>query len=238
MDRLILFLIICPFFIFAGCKEDSNISFSEINISSKNNNIVEVNIPRAAGDEVISNIINSKIANRINRSLQLNDSVRSLQSIEDGIAYFNNEYKAFKEDFPESSQIWEAQIDGELLHQSAELICISITTYINTGGAHGILNISFLNFDSFTGNLIPNINLFKDLNAFKKVAKPYFENAISYKTRSFDTEIFKLPENITYSGNGIVLLYNTYEIASYAEGIIEFTIPYNEAQPYLVFNSL
>lgn len=238
MHRIIFVLIICSSYIFLGCKEESQISFSEVNISSKNNEIVEINIPRAAGNEIISNEINSKISDHINKSLQLNDSNSSIKSIKESIASFNNEYEAFKEDFPESAQIWEAQIDGEVLYESAELICVSITTYINTGGAHGLLNISFLNFDSHTGDLIPNINLFKNLNDFKAVAKPYFENTISNENIAIDTKIFKLPENITYSDEGILFLYNTYEIASYADGIIEFTIPYSEVESFLVFNSL
>ena len=36
-----------------------------------------------------------------------------------------------------------------------------------------------------------------------------------------------------FNENGIILLYNVYEIASYVQGVTEFTIPYAEANPYL-----
>jgi hypothetical protein len=45
---------------------------------------------------------------------------------------------------------------------------------------------------------------------------------------------FVLPENIGYNEEGLLLLYNTYEIASYAMGITEFTIPYSEINNLLL----
>ena len=52
-----------------------------------------------------------------------------------------------------------------------------------------------------------------------------------------ESDTFNLPENITYNEEGIVLLYNAYEIAPYATGILEFEIPYSEIENYLAFYS-
>ena len=124
------------------------------------------------------------------------------------------------------------------MHQSSEIISIAITSYVNTGGAHGALNIRLLNFNAETGNPIENEVLFKNMDAFKSVVATYFERATKNKDTFLNHDGFEWPANMGYSDEGFVLLYNAYEIAPYSTGIIQFTIPYEEAGSYLVFNSL
>lgn len=232
-------LTICYFIAFFNCEEEKKTVFSEINITTENNSLVEVNIPEASGNKVVSNQINTKIQNTVISALHIGnpDEITST-SIEESITAFNNEYEVFKTDFPESSQLWEAQIDGEIMYQSPELTSVALTSYTNTGGAHGILNISFLNFNSKTGQSLKNNQLFDDVETFKNVAEPYFQEATKEKSLLLKHIPFELPANIGYTEEGIVLLYNTYEIAPYSDGIIEFAIPYDKVEDYLVFNSL
>ncbi len=233
------FISIFIFFVFFSCAEEQKTTYSEINITAKNNNLVEVNIPKATGNKSVSNQINSEIQKKVISALHIGnlEDVHS-PSIEESIISFNNEYNAFNQDFPESSQLWEAQIDGEVIYQSEELTTIAITTYKNTGGAHGNLNISFLNFDSKTGQKLKNSQLFTDMESFKTLAKAYFEAETKEKSLLTDYNTFELPENIGYSEDGIILLYNTYEVAPYTTGIIEFAIPFSKTTSYLAFNSL
>ncbi|MFV9549677.1 DUF3298 and DUF4163 domain-containing protein [Algibacter sp. PT7-4] len=226
------------FFAFFNCKEDTTTVFTNVNITSQNNTIVEINIPKATGSNAISNTINTTIHNTVISTLHISnlDNITSL-SVEESINAFNNEYTAFKNDFPEAVLPWEAQVDGEIMHQSSNIISIAITSYINTGGAHGNLNITFLNFNAETGKKIENNQLFNNIEGLKKIIKPYFVEATKNKNLLIDNAEFKLPENIGYNENGIVFLYNTYEIAPYTTGIIEFVIPYKDINPYLVFNS-
>lgn len=230
---------ICYCFLLFNCNEEQKTVFSDINITTENNNIVEVNIPQASGNKTVSNLINTEIQKTIIAALHIGnpDKITS-SSLEESITSFNSEYIGFKSEFPETDQSWEAQIDGEVLYQSPGLTSVAITSYTNTGGAHGILNISFLNFDSKTGQRIQNKHLFNDIEAFKIVATPYFKDATKDKSLLLDYKQFELPANIGYSEDGIVLLYNTYEVAPYSSGIIELAIPFEEAEPYLVFNSL
>ena len=51
----------------------------------------------------------------------------------------------------------------------------------------------------------------------------------------FETESFYLPDNIGYTENGLILFYEPYEIASFADGPIILTIPYTDANPFLNF---
>ncbi len=47
---------------------------------------------------------------------------------------------------------------------------------------------------------------------------------------------FQLPETIGYGDEGLIILYNPYEIASYSQGIIEFSIPYDDVSSFLNIN--
>ncbi|NCO62784.1 MAG: DUF3298 and DUF4163 domain-containing protein [Flavobacteriales bacterium] len=231
-------IIITCFLLFQTCKEESLMSFSEINITTENNTLVDINIPKASGNESIANAINSEISNIIIQELNIGDTNDSTSlTIEESINSFNREYLAFIDEFPESNQAWEALIDGDVIFQSENIITISLTSYINTGGAHGILQISLLNFDAVSGHRIPNQNLFNNQEAFTNLAKTFFDNTVEDKTLLFDPDNFKLPANMGYSDDGLLLLYNVYEIAPYVTGIIDFTIPYEKIEAYLVFDS-
>ena len=67
------------------------------------------------------------------------------------------------------------------------------------------------------------------------MAKTYFDASIKDKSTLFEKDNFTLPVNIGYTEEGLILAYNVYEIAPYSTGLIDFTIPYEEADDYLVF---
>jgi hypothetical protein len=230
--------IICSFLIFLSCKEELKISFSEISPTIENNSLVEINIPEAIGNEAITTAINAVIQKTVIALLHIGniDNLRS-KSIEESISLFNEEYNLFKNDFPETEQPWEAQIDGDIMFQSSEIISIAITSYKDTGAAHGGLNISFLNFETETGKLIQNDNLISNIEAFKTIAQTHYEQALKEKDIVTNAEAFDLPKNIAYSEEGIILLYNLFQTEPYSTEIIEFTIPFEEVASYLVFNS-
>ncbi|WP_111307815.1 DUF3298 and DUF4163 domain-containing protein [Confluentibacter sediminis] len=232
------FISFCFLLLFC-CNEEQKLVFVDSNITTEHNTLVEVIIPTATGDNnSIVSSINSDITNEVIKALHTGGSETiTSKSIEESIITFNEEFTAFKLDFPESPQPWEAQIDGEIMHQSPEIISMSITSYINTGGVQGSLNISFLNYDTKTGQRIKNIDLFKNIEGFKEIAKQYFENTLENKDNAFDVNGFELPENIGYIDEGVILLYNAYEIAPYASDIIEFTIPFEKVNAYLNFDS-
>ena len=221
-----------------SCKNDPLITFKETTISTDDKSAVEVNIPLAEGNTPLSESINKTIKNSVIYTLQIGapNSITP-ETIEESIQAFDKDFHDFLNDFPESEQNWEAQIDGDIMYQSEDIISVAITSYIDTGGAHGSLNISFLNFNAQTGKTILNTDLFKDKEAFYTLSKSYFLVNVDTKDSLFEPEKFVLPANIGYTVDGIILLYNTYEIADYSEGVIEFTIPYDKVNSLLVFDS-
>jgi hypothetical protein len=49
----------------------------------------------------------------------------------------------------------------------------------------------------------------------------------------FERDTFYLPQNIGFTQDGVKLLYNEYEVASYADGPVELLLPYKEVKKYL-----
>lgn len=49
----------------------------------------------------------------------------------------------------------------------------------------------------------------------------------------FEYEKFNLPQNIFYTDKGLLLYYNSYEAASYADGPKELLLPYVEVEEFL-----
>ena len=230
----LLILIIFSF----SCIEKTPLTFTEISSKFNNNAIIEINVPNAEGDTPLSKIINAKIETHIANQLNFNEDDTDSIILSDVVKKFDAEYKTFKNDFEENALIWEAMFDGEVTYQSSEIISIAITSYLNTGGAHGNMNVVFLNFDANTGNLLGFSDIVSNKTAFEDIAKTHFKVATQivddtgYGDYFFD-ENFHLPSNIGFNDEGLTLFYNVYEIASYAIGITDFTIPYNEISDYL-----
>lgn len=221
-----------------SCEIKSNsLSFEEETITTPTNQIVQITIPLAKGNEDVSKKINRKIKAIIAQSLAIGDPDKEIFSLETQIDSFNIQYQNFKEEFPDPPIVWEAQIDGETLYQSDEIITIALTIYTNTGGAHGISTISFVNFDTLSGEPLSTLDIFNNVSAVHDISKQYFFDEIKGKENDyFDTNEFELPANVGFSDEGIVFLYNVYEIAPYSMGITEFTVPFEKLETYLNYH--
>ena len=191
-----------------SCKKESSLNFIEEIITHEDYAIIEIVYPKASGDEVVSNAINKYIENHISNAINFEEDVILFK---EAVNNFNSNYIEFKTEFPESSQKWEALIDGEVIYKSPELICIAINTYIDTGGAHGNGNITFFNFNPENGELYNIIDLIKDSNAFTELVKTHFTKQIDKdEDKSLDNYFFgadfKLPSTLGFSDEGVIIL--------------------------------
>jgi hypothetical protein len=239
LDKIVLIIALTSILI--SCDEEVQITFGEFNIERSEYAIIEINAPRAEGDYHIIDSINSRIENHIARVLNFAEDETKI-TLDASLKKFDSVYLAFKEDFEETSLIWEAIVDGEVTYQSPDIISIALNSYLNTGGAHGNMTISFLNFNARTGDIIKNNALIKNNPAFLELAKTHFKKKLQVSKDNesisdyFFGEDFHLPSNIGLSDEGLVLIYNVYEIASYSQGITEIIIPFEEALSFLFYN--
>ena len=225
-----------------SCEKEVNIDFSEDNIESSKSTEISINFPKAEGTEAVASKINKTISTYIVNQINLSEDTIENITIDDAVNTFNDAFNSFKSDFPESSQKWEAFIDGEVTYRSPEVICIAINSYLDTGGAHGNTTVKFFNFDPQSGKLLRKKDLIDNMGAFSEVVQQQLLEIIKANGENdsmadvFFGKDFQLPETLGYSDKGLIILYNRYEIASYAQGIVEFTIPFEEVNSYLAIN--
>jgi len=126
------------------------------------------------------------------------------------------------------------EVSTYVSYQTSDLLNISLNYegYIG-GAAHGFRGIYSLFFDLKTGEEIFLNDLFIDSEEFKKVAESFFRKEYEIPDHEninsvgfwFENDTFELPKNILITQDKIILFYNTYEIACYADGAKIVEIP-------------
>ena len=241
MKNSIFSLIMILLLISCGKEEKlvfENLSFSNDNCSQCPE--IQIDVPQALDNRKISTTINSAIREEVILILSYEEEVE-VADIPSAISSFNNSYKTLQKMFPDESIPWEAKIDAEIAYENNDLITIMLNSYIFTGGAHGYGSTRFLNFEKKSGLELARNDLFKNQGNFVDFAEERFrmqekipdDQSINSTGLMFELDEFYLPENIGFTESGLKLLYNPYEVASYADGTIEMTIPYGEVEKFL-----
>lgn len=203
---------------------------------------VDISVPYAEGVPVVADSINKAIYNTARKIIYFGETPSNAKNYDDLVDSFISSYEELKRDFPEDPTMgWEAIFKGSVDYASDSIIGIKINHYTFTGGAHGYEGDRSLLFNANTGKLYKYNDLFKDVNAFKQFAEKKFREkykipagkSINSTGLMFENDTFALPQNIFFKDKGILLLYNSYEAAAYAEGQKEIFLPYSEADPYL-----
>jgi len=133
---------------------------------------------------------------------------------------------------------WDFDEDVKVIYNANDILSLEFSAYYYTGGAHGGYGSIFKNIDLKSGKTI----LLKDL------LKPGYQDALSsiitkaLKQQYGMTETTKLSDNgffvetIDPSSNfyltkkGIGFVYNPYEIACYANGMIDIFVPFSDME--------
>lgn len=243
-----LFLVLTLSLLILSCNKDApELSFDELNIEQvselncnpeeENCTFIGIKVPWAMGKDTRSNLMNSHIEDHVIKMIDYQD-YEDLESLESLAQTFIDDYEISAKEFPEYNIPWEAYVEGEITYQSEKLISIQFDVALFTGGAHGYTSVTYLNFDPETGRLVSNEELFSQ--DFKDFAEVRFrkkndipENeSINSTGLFFEDDEFQLPQNIGFHPNKVVLIYNSYEIASYSEGNIQLVFKMEEAKKY------
>jgi len=243
MGRFFVFGSILTLFI-AGCSTEEKISFT--NIDPIENNCEDC--PKIAIDLPIAQPETTPEAQKINETLTefaisilyYTDEDRP-DSIADAIADFNLQYKKLKEAYPENIVPWEAKVKGEVSYENERFVSILFDSYVFTGGAHGYGSTSFLNFDLQTGEELSEGDFFNNPKEFTAFVETIFreqndlkpEDNINSTGFMFEDDKFHLPASIGFDNQGVILIYNPYEIAAYSDGQTTIQIPMDQAKAYI-----
>lgn len=202
---------------------------------------IKVKIPVANGVPIVADSINKKVFSVLKQIIYFGEKPYTSKDYNGLLKSFIDSYEQLQKEFPKDKFGWEGDIKGSVTYQSENILNIQIDHYTYTGGAHGYHGLRSLLFNTETGKSISVNQLFKDRDLFKAFAEKKFREKykipankeINSSGLMFENEKFQLPQNIFFTDSGILLYYNSYEIASYADGAREMLLPYNEVNDFL-----
>ncbi|HSD13837.1 MAG TPA: DUF3298 domain-containing protein [Flavobacterium sp.] len=241
--RNVFLLVFAALSLFSCKKEELNFKTKKFHkefAQKSDTTIIEIEVDVAQNKSEAADSINTLFLKEINFLFSF-DSTKTTENYPEICAQFIKEYVDFRKEMPEYATPWDANAMGKIAYQSEKLLNLTIDYYSFTGGAHGNGGSRSFFADPETGKRIKKEDLFSDFKGFVKLAEQKFRKQQKIPARLninetgywFEKDAFHLPENIFYTDKGILLLYNQYEIASYAEGPIELIIPYSEADKFL-----
>ena len=203
---------------------------------------ITVKIPIAKNAPVVADSINKKVFLVLKEIIYFGEKPYIATDYNGLLASFIDSYEKLQKEFPNDTFGWKAEVKGSIKYLSESVLNIEINHYTYTGGAHGYQGLRSLLFDPSTGKSISDEELFNDKDAFVAFAEKKFRakykipanKSINATGLMFENEKFNLPENIFYTDEGLLLYYNSYEAASYADGPKGLVIPYKDVNDYLV----
>jgi Protein of unknown function (DUF3298) len=180
----------------------------------------------------IQDKINQSILEEVIETMQIGDTT-GFRTIEAAANMWVGLYKEYlSEDIGERVALtYDLEGSGHIYKHYA---VTTLPVYSFTGGAHPNHYTSLSNYNLNTGDLIELEDIMADTSAFKGIVEKALNDYIStLKDDASDKEMyfwgkaFYLPANFAIQENGLYFIYNPYEIAAYALGAQEFTIPYS-----------
>ena len=224
------------FLTLTACQKDNKtIVFSEVNILNEDTAVIEINIPKAEAEEEIASKINRKLNDFVSDALHIETEKQKKETIEESIQAFKDAYSSFNtlisEELENELPVWEALIDGEVIYNKENIICIAMNASINTGAANTSMVFRFLNFNPKTGDLLTNKDLLTNEVEFTALVEKYYTEKTN--TSYINKDTFSLPNALGFTADGVIILYDNFNLGAFEKEIIEFTIPYSEANDYL-----
>ena len=129
-----------------------------------------------------------------------------------------------------------------LIKSPSSYASLAFLKYEYSGGAHGLSHQSYLTFDLNNSSIVTLKGLFKEGVDYKKLIDQAIR--LQLKERTEKGEYFftgaagfnGIKDNQEFYINTegqLVIVFNVYEIAPYAAGVIEFTLDSSKLMPYL-----
>ena len=221
-----------------SCREEQSLGIMPITYTRQSPK-VHVQLPQADTTLQLGRAINSALQEEVISLLAFDEAVY-IRDVSQAISSFSSGYEELIENFAGTPE-WEATITADVSYEDAQLLSIRMQSYLFTGGAHGFEEVRFLNFDKRRGREIEGINMFTNFAPILTLSEEMFRIAqaipmggdINSTGFMFEGNQFHLPETIGFNEHGMVLHYNQYEVASYADGPITLTLPWAEIKPLL-----
>ena len=127
----------------------------------------------------------------------------------------------------DEKNLGESSVVIRFIGQNQNLATFEMLSYTyNAGAAHGMYHKEYVNFDLKSKKRIALQDLIVAGTEKKLIEALYRNNMMWLDDHSIEQAKLQLSDNFYYGANGIVFVYPLYDLASYAEGMSELTLPY------------
>ena len=128
---------------------------------------------------------------------------------------------------------WSSYLQAKLREQHAPLFVVELSSYIHTGGAHGMPGRGFINFDREQDRelKLADVVMPGKEGAFWRVAAKAHQQWLlaNEHDATFSCQWpFQQTSNIAFLRDNVLLKYDVYSIAPYSSGHPEIVIPYSD----------
>lgn len=202
---------------------------------------ISITALKSEGDSPFSYRFNQKILSEVS-SFIYGDSDVNFKKKSTINEVIDSYLKNFSEDTSNIIVRKELIMVDSISFQNDNLVSLKENSYVYSGGAHGINRVQYYNFDAKTGEVISQDSLFVNKEIVTELADQYFREHYNIApNEDFDqvgfwfSEGFELPENIGFTDKDMILYYNPYEIAPYAQGPTCIRIPLSKISNVLRF---
>jgi len=179
----------------------------------------------------------------INKLITFNDNPdRQYNSLEEAGEGFIKEYEDYQKLDYSSPWPWYSKIEANVVENHKSYLGIEVKYEDFMGGAHGNHGTIYSNFDLHSKKEITlqDAILNNKMDSLTRVAEEIFKKnegidslQNSFPNYFFEDGKFSLNNNFLFQKDGILFLYNIYEIKAYAEGTTRLEIPYSKINSLL-----
>ena len=162
-------------------------------------------------------------------------------TVNEAVNGFVANFQDYMGDFPTAVELYELDIQNFMAYSDDQFMSFKTDYYLYTGGAHGFGGQEYLVLDSQTGTQLLLDEIVKDEAAFTQFAEAQFKSqqnipesdAINSTGFWFEDEQFYLSESYGFTQEGFEVIYQAYDISSYAQGPITLSFNWDQIKPYL-----
>jgi len=166
-------------------------------------------------------------------------SENEIRTKEEYIERLLKDFEAFQKEFPDaSSGGYQQHSQTEITFKGRDAISVLLISNIYAGGVHAMNYEEFININPNTGEELKLTDLIRNKKEFNKIVENKLRSELKmspYDSWSEFTLVdqFVMPENIGFTGEGMMLVYNEYEILPYSDGPVKLTLTKEELAPFL-----
>ncbi|WP_430614772.1 PdaC/SigV domain-containing protein [Flavobacterium sp. JP2137] len=246
----ILFPLFASLLVVVSCQKDKTLVFENQKFEQQSTKpcdqddcttaVVEIPVATTA-NSIAADSINKTLLKTVSTIVSFEEEPLKAVSYEAVVHSFVDSYNQLKKEYPKESTPWQAKIKGHITYQSPQLLAIQLDHYTFSGGAHGYEGVRGLNFNPENGHLYTADELILDRQGLSDLVEKKLRSQLQIPSDKginstglmFEDDRFKLPDTFLFLKDAFVAYYNTYEIASYADGPTKLVFTPEEVAPFL-----